>query len=255
MAEYIEGKVREKHSPEVISYEIRQNDAFAQKVCYNTIYSYIDKGILGVSREDLTHGKYKPKRHKQKENPQTTIRKAGRTIHDRPKEIETKQTLGHWEMDTVQGKMRKKEATLLVLTERASNQEIIRKLESKSKESVKKTLDLLELELGTKKFKEKFDTITCDNGKEFWDFDEIEQSIFSKKAPRTKLFYADAYCSWQRGANENANKMIRRWLPKYTSLNDVTPEEIAKIELWMNNYPRKKHNFKSANQIYSEFAS
>jgi hypothetical protein len=136
-------------------------------------------------------------------------------------------------MDTVQGKMRKKEATLIVLTERVSNKEIIIKMESKSKEGVKKVLDMLEIELGIEKFRAKFKTITSDNGKEFWDYEEIEKSTYSEKTPRTKLFYADAYCSWQRGANENANKMIRRWLPKYTSLNDVTPEDITKIEHWM----------------------
>ena len=255
LKEYIGDRLKKKYSPEVISYEIKQNQILKHKVCTNTIYSYIDKGILGLKREDLTYGRYKPKKKKAKEKDATTLSKLGRRIYDRPPKVDDKRQVGHWEMDTVEGRKARGEAALLVLTERVTNKEIIRKIESKTQKSVTSAINKLEIELGSKKFRERFRTITCDNGKEFTNWEALEKSIINEKTPRTKLFYADAYCSWQRGANENANKMIRRFLPKYTSINQVTIEEIALIEHWMNNYPRKKHGFKSANHIYFNLAS
>ena len=158
-------------------------------------------------------------------------------------------------MDTVEGKQGKSEAILLVLTERATNMEIIRLMKSKQKASVIAELDNLEKELGAKAFREKFKTITMDNGGEFRDYLALEKSIFNKKIPRTKVFYADSYSAWQRGANENANKFIRRFLPKYTSFNRLSELQIVLIERFINSYPRKKFGFKSALSIYINSAA
>ncbi|WP_375378075.1 transposase, partial [Salmonella enterica] len=58
------------------------------------------------------------------------------------------------------------------------------------------------------------------------------------------VYYAHAYASFERGTNENHNRMIRRHLPKGTT--KTTPEEVAAIEYWMNHYPRKMFNYKSS---------
>ncbi|MDW7668693.1 MAG: IS30 family transposase, partial [Bacillota bacterium] len=73
------------------------------------------------------------------------------------------------------------------------------------------------------------------------------------KKPRVKQYFADAYSSWQRGTNENINKMIRRFLPKGKSFKGLTNEEVERIERWINNYPRKMFGFKSSNEIYAEY--
>lgn len=252
LKKYLEKAINLKYSLEVLAHRIAQNSMFKTKICTNTIYSYLDKKLININRTHLTYGRYKPKnRGKQREKEKTTAYKNGRRIHDRSPEIELKKEIGHWEMDTVEGKQGKNEPVLLVLTERATNMEIIKLMKSKQKSSVIEELDKMEKELGYKAFREKFKTITMDNGGEFRDYSGIEKSLLSENQMRTKVFYADAYSAWQRGANENANKFIRRFLYKYTSFNNLFQTDIDKIEHWMNNYPRKKFGFKSANFIYN----
>ena len=248
---FIEKGIKLKYSPEVLADRIAKSKLFKTKICTNTIYSYIDRKIMDIKREDLTHGKYKPKTgDKFKEKASTTAYKLGRRIHDRPPEVDEKKEVGHWEMDTVEGKQGKGEAVLLVLTERATNTEIIRLMPNKQQASVIAELDKMEKELGAKAFREKFKSITTDNGAEFRNYEDLEKSAINKKKQRTRIYYADSYSAWQRGANENANKLIRRFLPKFTSFNHLLPHEITHIEHYINTYPRKKFGFKSANQIY-----
>ena len=136
-------------------------------------------------------------------------------------------------MDTVEGIKGANEPVLLVLTERASNKEII-ELIGKTQDAVENALNRLEREFEAKSFRETFKSITSDNGSEFLNFSSVEKSTINKTLPRTSLFYADAYCSWQRGANENANRFIRRFLPKGTSFKHLTRQSVKLIEKWMN---------------------
>jgi IS30 family transposase len=96
-----------------------------------------------------------------------------------------------------------------------------------------------------------FKSITCDNGTEFSDYEGIERSAEGEDS-RTKTYYCHPYSSWERGSNENLNKMIRRWLPKGTSFEDVTDEQVQQIENWMNKYPRGILGFASAEAAYQE---
>ena len=63
-------------------------------------------------------------------------------------------------------------------------------------------------------------------------------------------FYAHSFSSWERGSNENNNKLIRRFIPKGKDIRDITEEELKSIEEWMNNYPRKLFNGKSSKEMY-----
>jgi len=254
LAEFIEDKIKEgKRSPEVIANDIKNEDKFQIEIHWSTIYNYIDKGILMVDRDDLTYGKYKKsKSTKKREKESTKRRKEGRRISDRPEEVETREELGHWEMDLVEGKKGKKEPFLLVLTERCSRKEKIELIPDKSQESVINGLDKIERRLGVVKFRERFKTITTDNGKEFYDYEGTEKSFTGSNIPRTEQYYADAYSSWQRGSNENLNKMIRRFIPKGTSLKGYTQKAIKRIQKWMNNYPRKMFNFKTAKEVFQK---
>ena len=103
-------------------------------------------------------------------------------------------------------------AVLLVFTKK-TREEIIRKIKGKSQYCVVKKLDKIERKLGSKKFRETFKTITCDNGCENLDFEGMECSVLTKQS-RTKVYYAHPYSAWERGSNENANKLIRRFIPK-----------------------------------------
>ena len=145
---------------------------------------------------------------------------------------------GHWEMDTVVGGQKKGMACLLVLSERMTREEIVIKIKNKKTSSVVHALNMLERKLGSRKFREKFKTITCDNGCEFMDAKGIEKSRYTK-GNRTTLYYCHPYSSYERGTNENINRMIRRFFPKGINFDTVTQKEVTMVQDWINNYPRK----------------
>ncbi len=252
LADFIEKKItKDKYSPEVIANIVKRKQRFKINLHWKTIYNYIDKEIIMVDRDDLTYGNYsKSQGSKRREKESTKRRKEGRRISDRPREAEERKKPGHWEMDLVEGKKAREEPFLLVLTERCSRNEQIEKIPDKTQQAVIAGLDRIERRMGVKKFRTEFKTITTDNGKEFYDYEGIETSFTKSSTPRTKQYYADAYCSWQRGSNENLNKMIRRFIPKGTSLKQYSQKAIKDIQKWMNNYPRKMFGFMSSKEVY-----
>ena len=139
----------------------------------------------------------------------------------------------------------------MVLTERKTREEIIRKMKSKSQYCVVKEIDKIERKLGSKKFRETFKTITCDNGCENLDYEGIERSVLTKQS-RTKVYYAHPYSAWERGSNENANKLIRRFIPKGDDIGEFSHERIKMIEHWINNYPRRIFGGMSSNMVKSQ---
>ena len=173
----------------------------------------------------------------------------GISITKRPLEVNNRENFGHWEMDTVKGSRGNTKANLLVLTERKTLSEIVMKIPNGCAYSVVNALDCLEKKWG-KLFPEIFKTITVDNGVEFADFENMEKSIFNKDKKRTSIFYCHPYSSWERGSNENQNKLIRRHIPKGYDFDDKPHEEIQKIQDWINNYPRRKFNYMSSNELF-----
>lgn len=252
LAEYIEEKVKEKYSPEVIAHWIKEDKSFKTVVCAKTIYNYIETGVLLLSESDMIQGKNKRKKKRKKEAVRTKFQKEGRRLIDRPAIVENREEEGHWEMDLVQGLKKKGEPYLLVLSERTSRSEIIELIPDKTKESVKAGLDRIERRMGPVEFRETFKTITTDNGSEFKDYEAIEESYTGSSIPRTTQYYCDAYCSWQRGTNENVNRMIRRFLPKGTSFKHLTRNIVKRIQHYINTYPRKSFGFKTSNEMYFE---
>ena len=79
-------------------------------------------------------------------------------------------------------------------------------------------------------------------------YESIEKSYLRKRT-RTKIYYAHPYCSGERGSNENNNRMIRRWIPKGTKIDDISSSFIKEIEDWLNNYSRAMFNYKSSNML------
>ena len=241
-AEYIEFKIcTEKYSPAAVLGEIEaQGLQFNTSISKTTLYSYIDKGIfLMLTNKNLP---VKRNKDKQKHNKVRVNKKAprGTSIEKRPAEIAERSSFGHWEMDCVEGKKGTRK-TLLVLTERYTRTEIIRLMPDKTMSSVIKALDRIERKYGSKTFKRLFKSITVDNGAEFSDSKGIERSI--NGGQRTEAYYCHPYSSYERGSNENANKLVRRHYPKGTSFERVTAKEINKLEFWINHYPRKIFNY------------
>lgn len=251
LVKYIEQLIiEEKMSPYAAAEKIKQIGTFKTTLSYKTIYNYIDMGLFpNLSNKHLPVKKEKKKRGYNVVRPAINHAK-GKSISERPKEIEKRDEYGHWEMDTVVGKSGTK-AALLVLTERMTRQEIIRKLQSKSQYCVVKELDKIERKLGSKTFRETFKTITCDNGSENLDCEGIERSVLVQEN-RTEVYYAHPYSAWERGSNENANKLIRRFIPKGADIGEFSAEEIEMIEHWINNYPRKIFDGQSSNMLLNQ---
>lgn len=245
--------IKEKMSPYAAAECIKRSGNFKTTISYKTIYNYIDQGLF----PNLTN-KHLPVKKKGKKRKYGTIRTAinntkGTSIEERPEAVDNREEYGHWEMDTVVGKKGTKEV-LLVLTERKTLHEIVRKIKSKSQYHVVKELDKIERKLGSGKFREVFKTITCDNGCENLDFEGIERSVTSK-IKRTKVYYAHPYSAWERGSNENVNKLIRRFIPKGTDIGKFSHERIKMIEHWINNYPRRIFNGKSSSAFSTFFVA
>lgn len=250
--EFIENKIiNEKWSPETIIGYVRMNKElfhFKTDICFKTLYNYIHTGLfLNVSEKNLHKYKKKSKGNLTKRPSYHNI--DVRSISERPDRIDNRDEFGHWEMDTVVGKQKSK-CCLLVLSERMTRTEIVRKINGKTQEEVKRVLDDLENELGTQKFIDCFKSITMDNGNEFINSEKIETSV--NGGQRTTSYYCHPYSSWERGTNENINKMIRRWIPKGVDIGQYTEKEIAYIEHWINHYPRKMFGFCSSYELLRE---
>ena len=244
LVKLIEGKIlEEKKSPEVIEYELKEKGLI--EITARTIRNYIKNGnVFNIEKKDMIYNKEYKSKNKNKRIAKHTPPEY--SIENRPKQANERSEYGHWEGDLIIGK-RKKGWVLLTFTERMTREEIIIKIKGKAKEYVIKAMNGLERKYG-KRFYSKFKTITFDNGVEFMDYCGMEKSCL-RKGKRTNIYYAHPYCSGERGTNENNNRMIRRWIPKGVSMDNISPSYIKQIENWLNNYPRNMFGYKSSNML------
>lgn len=239
-ARYIEDMVvNKKYSPEALLLHAKNEGLhFKTSVCVKTVYNYFYMGLfLNASYGDLPCKKAVKKKKAGK--PKVALNnRNGRSIDKRSKSVLGRKIYGHWEMDTVVGPQGKGRSCLLVLSERMTREEIVIKMKDRKASSVVHALDMLERKYGSRRFKGKFKTITCDNGAEFLDSKGIEKSRYAK-GNRTVLYYCHPYSSWERGTNENINRMVRRFFPKGTDFDEVSTEQVAMVQDWINSYPRR----------------
>jgi len=207
-----------------------------EMVSHERIYQHIweDKKKGGALYEHLrTKGKCYRKRGSLKD--QRGIIPNRRHISDRPAVVEEKSRIGDLEIDTVIGKNHK--GALVTINDRKTNMVKLRKVNSKQAQDVKKaTLNAL-ADWGFIK------TITSDNGKEFAYHEQIAEAL------TIDFYFATPYHSWERGANENANGLIRQYIPKQTDFDAITEQYVQYVEDELNNRPRKKHGFLTPNEV------
>lgn len=251
LSRYIERKIKEeKYSPGAIAGEIAvKRLKFNTELSVKTIYNYIYSGLFyGVGISDLHYRKLKKNRYKKV--GKVSKSRLFKSIEERSRAADKRSQYGHWEIDIVKGPLRTK-ACLLTLSERMTRQEIIIKLCSCTVEEVDRALTELEEGLG-RYFGNIFKTITADNGSEFLDWKKLEESKITPGVKRTKLYYAHPYSSFERGTNENQNRLIRRFIPKGVNIGNITENTIKQIQNWMNRYPRKLFNYKTANDMIKQ---
>lgn len=256
LAVYIQEKIgQDRYSPDAVTGLIKlKRPEFKGRICTKTLYNYIARGVFeGISNASLWE-KRKRRRHSYRQVSRISLKNKGsRSIEERPEQINNRLRYGHWEGDCIVGPRGTKKDGLFTLSERMTREQIIVKIESLTQSSVIKAIDTLENNYGCF-FKDKFKSITLDNGREFLDWEAIEKSVISGKT-RTLVYFAHPYSSWERGTNENQNRMIRRFIPKGTDISKLSNKDVERIENWMNNYPRKILGYKTANELVLEVAN
>ena len=248
LAAHVEQRIIwDRWSPAAVAAELRRSDL--GYLCEDTIYRYIHRKIFKTLRPSHLPEKGIRKHpwpnDKKKEKQQR--RQAGTSIEARPAEITARSTFGHWEMDCVIGKSRGQDQSVLVLTERLTRAELCFKLPRKDSTSVVAALDYLSRRCS---FSRIFKSITMDNGSEFANARRLERLPSGKR--RTRCYYCHPYCSSERGSNENANRLIRRWFKKGRSLAAVDNAQCLQVARWMNTYPRQVLGWKTASEAFQE---
>ena len=245
--------VKNKWSPDAaVGFLSVSGKHYDHTVHTKTLYNYINNHLLNMKPYKLWLKLRRKRSHIHHPTRVAKNRDPAHSIDFRPDSINSRSCFGHWEIDTVLGK-KVKSAALLTLVERVSRKTIILKVDSKSSDPVISALNKLETFLGSN-YSDVFKSITSDNGAEFADTDAIETSSLTT-AKRTQLFYAHPYRSNERGSNENCNSIIRRFIPKGSSIDDLSDEAILTVQSWINSLPRKILNYQSANDVFNRLAT
>ncbi|MCQ3831160.1 IS30 family transposase [Microbulbifer elongatus] len=230
--------LRKKYSPEQIVGYIRRHKLMKRRLSHETIYQYIwrnkkNGGNLWTHLRQAS--KQRRKRYKAYDSRGRLADK--RHITDRPKSVEGRRYKGHWEIDTVHG--RGSNHCIVTLLERKTGFVMIGKLKNKSTyELNKKTVRLINRDPRNIK------TITADNGTEFHQYKKIEDCC------AVKFYFATPYHSWERGSNEHVNGLIRQYLPKNQSMEDITQQQCDAIAMKLNSRPRKRFGYKTPEEMY-----
>ena len=213
-------------SPQQISAHLK---ASGENISHETIYAYIRR-----HPELHIHCRHKMKyRHHIKQSKVTKATNIPNrvSIHERPPEANGCR-FGDWELDLIVGSGQK--SCLVTLVERSKSYVLIKRLETKHHAAVKQAIiQMLFPFRKTPALK----TITTDNGTEFYDHQDFAKALC------TTVYFADSYASWQKGAIENANKLIRQYFPKGTDFRLVSDKQVRDIQYKLNRRPREKINF------------
>ncbi len=237
---YVCEKLRYGWSPEQIAGRLKRDNGNKQVLCHETIYRYIysKEGKEKNLTEYLVRHHYRRRKWHSRYLYRRGI--ANRTsIRLRPKEVEGRKTFGHWETDVVEG--------------RAHHKGIQTLLERKTRFFQAKLLERIDSEYGVRAQRDlliKFPgqarkTITMDNGKENYN----HQKLITWLGIQT--YFCDPYCSWQKGANENHNGVLRRYIPKKADLTDLSQDELDAIMEEINQRPRKCLGYETPEEVFT----
>jgi transposase, IS30 family len=232
----VDAGLLEDYSPEQIVGLARKRGLNC--VSHECIYQYIwkDKKAHGELYKKLrTQGKNYRKRGAAKDKRGQII---GRVpMSERPKIVDEKQRIGDLEIDLIVGA--EQSGYLLTINDRATSISLITKLETKDAKEVQEAI-LKKL----RSWKPFLQTITSDNGKEFAYHYQIVKEL------DVGYYFARPYHSWERGANENMNGLIRQYFPKKMNFKNITNEQVELVQNKLNNRPRKKFGYQTPNEVF-----
>lgn len=241
LKKYVAEKLKIGWSPEQISIRlpIECRDDNKMRISYEAVYEYIysqiyrkGNGQVKPNSEDLR--KYLARRHHRRQKKGLRrVQKLERedilpSIELRPKEVEERKEIGHWEGDTLVSK--KGEERIKSINERMSGVAFFKKTINGTSASCNQAIiDRLKVVPS-----EYLKTLTQDRGFENFNFKTIEKEL------GLFCFFAHPYCSHERGSNENTNGLFRRYFPKGTDFGKITDDQISKVEYLINSRPRKR---------------
>jgi IS30 family transposase len=233
----VEGLLRRQWSPEQVAGYLRRHGLLS--ISHETIYRHVwrDKRAGGLL---YTHLRGARKRRRKRYGAYDSRgRLAGkRLISERPAEVETRERVGHWEADTVAGAGTKD--CVVTLVERKTGLVLIGKLADRTAGGLSRRLTRLIRGAG------RVETVTADNGTEFRDYERIE------RLTGATFYFARPYHSWERGSNENANGLVRQYLPKGVSRAGLSQHQCNAIARSLNARPRKRLGFRTPLECFNE---
>lgn len=212
-------------------------EGFTLVVCAETIYEWIYTSAYAIAEklyQYLRQGKKRRTKHTGRSSQKSKIPNRV-SIHDRPAVVDTKSRVGDWEGDSV---VYAHKHAINTVNERMSSLVAFTKL-------TQKTAQLTAEAVIGKLSRYVAHTITFDNGSEFTLHGLITAAI------GIKVYFADPYSSWQRGANENSNRQLRAYLPKRTDIRKLTQKELNNIAWELNNKPRRRLGWHTPAEVYN----
>ena len=235
--DWIDQLIREDWSPEQISGQLKRSGDI--QISHEWIYQHIyeDKRKNGDLHRHLRCQKKRRKRYGIYDRRGKLSNRV--SIERRPAEVESRQRLGDWEVDTMIGKRHKQ--AIVTLVERKSRLVLLRKVEQRTAEAVEDAITHL-LEPWTRDVH----TITADNGKEFANHEQIAEKL------NANFYFAHPNAAWERGSNENAVGLVRQYFPKKQSFDPITNDDTELVMDLLNNRPRKCLDFKSPIEVFLE---
>ena len=234
LREYVIRGLKQRWNPDEISGQMKATNQpfYASKT---SIYEWLRSEWGQAYCELLYTKRHRVRKRKPAAEKQMIPDRVG--IESRPEEVETRIRVGHWEGDTVvSGKHTGSKAALVVTVERSTRLVAARKIPNLKPESFNRAVRLVQRRVT------KMKSLTLDNG--------IENRYHTRLT--VPVYFCDPYSSWQKGSVENANKMIRHYLPKGMDLAEVTPRHLQDIIRIINNKPRKILGYKSALEMARE---
>ena len=240
---YVIDHLKMGYSPEQISGRLSleyPRESISHEAIYQYIYNRVHCNYLRRSYHDLRV--YLKRRHKRRETKgmrkgQRIFKHKGISIELRPKEVLKRETVGHWEGDSMVS--RKSKVGLNTLVERKTGLVLISKIQNGTSNETANTV-IHRLKSFTCK------TLTTDNGTENFAFEKIQTEL------QISCYFAHPYCSGERGTNENTNGLIRWYFPKGIDFANIPDETIQTVETILNNRPRKRLGWKTPLEVFNE---
>ena len=227
-------------SPEQIAGRLKLKNNNQTVICHETIYDwlYTDKWAYGKEKlyQYLRYGRKKRKKQTGRSVHKSKIPNRV-SISQRPDVVENRTEYGHWEGDSV---IYPDKYAINTINELMTGKVRFTKLK-------RKTATLTAQAMSNQLKDELALTLTLDNGSEFTRHEEVVKNT------GVKTYFCHPYSSWERGANENANMLLRGYLPKRKNIIDLTQEELDDIALELNNRPRKRLGYKTPSEVYQEY--